>query len=102
MNITFIAPPAAGKGALSNKIYEKYKFPHISIGDLLRNTDDNEIKAVINKIINDNPDSVNDYLNGHDRAIKYLMGQVMKETKGKANPAMASELLKEELARFAS
>lgn len=79
-----------------------------SISDIMKEegieniTDDNEIKAVINKIINDNPDSVNDYLNGHDRALKYLMGQVMKETKGKANPAMASELLKEELARFAS
>lgn len=44
MNITFIAPPAAGKGALSNKIYEKYGFPHISIGDLLRNVEDEEIK----------------------------------------------------------
>ena len=44
MNITFIAPPAAGKGALSNKIYEKYGFPHISIGDLLRNVDDEIIK----------------------------------------------------------
>ena len=37
MNITFIAPPAAGKGALSNMIYEKYGYPHVSIVDLLRN-----------------------------------------------------------------
>lgn len=44
MNITFIAPPAAGKGALSKKIYEKYGFPHVSIGDLLRNVDDEEVK----------------------------------------------------------
>lgn len=44
MNITFIAPPAAGKGALSNMIYEKYGFPHVSIGDLLRNVEDEEIK----------------------------------------------------------
>ncbi|MBR3198813.1 MAG: nucleoside monophosphate kinase [Bacilli bacterium] len=44
MNITFIAPPAAGKGALSNMIYEKYGFPHISIGGLLRNVEDPEIK----------------------------------------------------------
>ena len=44
MNITFIAPPAAGKGALSNMIYEKYGYPHVSIGDLLRNVEDEEIK----------------------------------------------------------
>ena len=47
MNITFIAPPAAGKGALSNKIYEKYGFPHISIGDLLRNVEDEEVKRML-------------------------------------------------------
>ncbi len=60
-------------------------------------TDDKEIREVIKRIINDNPDSVNDYKNGHDRAIKYLMGQVMKETKGKVNPGLAMEILTEEL-----
>ena len=35
-NIIFIAPPAAGKGTLSDKICEKYNIPHISTGDLLR------------------------------------------------------------------
>lgn len=44
MIITFVAPPAAGKGALSNLIYEKYNLPHISIGDLLRNVEDEKIK----------------------------------------------------------
>lgn len=57
--------------------------------------DDDKIKEVIEKIIKDNPDSVNDYKNGHDRAIKYLMGQVMKETKGKVNPKIANDLLLE-------
>ena len=60
-------------------------------------TDDKEIRQVIKRIIKDNPESVSDYKNGHDRAIKYLMGQVMKETKGKANPKMANDILKEEL-----
>ena len=60
-------------------------------------TDDNEIREVIKKIINDNPESVSDYKNGHDRAIKFLMGQVMKETKGKANPKLAMDILTEEL-----
>ena len=60
-------------------------------------TDDKEIREVIKRIITDNPESVNDYKNGHDRAIKYLMGQVMKETKGKVNPGLAMEILTEEL-----
>ncbi len=53
------------------------------------------IKDVVKKIIDANPESVNDYKNGHDRAIKYLMGQVMKETKGSVNPKMAMEILQE-------
>ena len=56
-------------------------------------TNDDEIKSVIQKIIEENKESVNDYKNGHDRAIKYLMGQVMKETKGKANPKLAMDIL---------
>ncbi len=60
-------------------------------------TDDTEIKAVIQSIISANPESVEDYKAGHDRAIKYLMGQVMKETKGKVNPKMAMDILTEEL-----
>ena len=36
MNIIFIAPPAAGKGTLSDKLVTKYDYKHISTGDLLR------------------------------------------------------------------
>ena len=53
----------------------------------------NEAKKVIEK----NKESVNDYKNGHDRALKYLMGQVMKETKGSVNPKKASDMLREAL-----
>ena len=60
-------------------------------------SDDEELRKTIKNIITNNPESVNDYKNGHDRAIKYLMGQVMKETKGKANPRIANEILLEEL-----
>ena len=60
-------------------------------------TDDGEIREVIKRIMEANPESVEDYHNGHDRAIKYLMGQVMKETKGKANPKLAMDILTEEL-----
>lgn len=60
-------------------------------------TDDNFIKEVISKVIENNSDSVNDYKKGHDRALKYLMGQVMKETKGAVNPKKASAMLIEVL-----
>ena len=60
-------------------------------------TDDSMIKEVVKKIVEANPESVADYKAGHDRAIKYLMGQVMKETKGSVNPKMAMDILTEEL-----
>lgn len=44
MNITFISAPAAGKGLISSKIQDKYGYPHISIGDLLRTVDDEDVK----------------------------------------------------------
>ena len=44
MNITFISAPAAGKGLLSSMLSEKYGYPHISIGDLLRGVDDEKVK----------------------------------------------------------
>ncbi len=44
MNITFISAPAAGKGLISSMLNEKYGYPHVSIGDLLRGVDDNTVK----------------------------------------------------------
>lgn len=60
-------------------------------------TDTNVLESVVKKVISENPESVSDYQNGKDRAIKYLMGQIMKETKGSANPKMVSEILMQEL-----
>ena len=60
-------------------------------------TDGSAITDMIKKIIAENPDSVADYKAGKDRAIKYLMGQVMKESKGALNPKMAMDILQEEL-----
>ena len=60
-------------------------------------TDESFINDIVDKIISSNPDSVNDYKSGHDRAIKFLMGQVMKETKGSVNPSTAMSILKDKL-----
>lgn len=60
-------------------------------------TDDTALREIIKKIISENSESVTDYKKGHDRTIKFLMGQVMKETKGSANPKLAMNILIEEL-----
>ena len=63
-------------------------------------TDNTLILEIISSVIEENPDSVNDYKNGHDRAVKYLMGQVMKKSQGKADPRSAMELLNSELEKL--
>ena len=52
---------------------------------------------VLYLVLNENEKSVNDYLSGQDRAFKYLMGQIMKETKGNANPSLVNQMLTQEL-----
>ena len=49
------------------------------------------------KVLNSNPQSVADYKAGKERALTYLVGQAMRETKGKANPQMLNKMLVEEL-----
>ena len=84
-------------------ILEKILEETLSIEEIIKSssisniTDESAIRDVVRKIILENEQSVLDYKAGHDRAIKYLMGQIMKETKGSANPAIATQILKEEL-----
>ena len=63
-------------------------------------SDDNLIKDVVNKILSENEESINDFKSGKDRAIKYLMGQIMKETKGKINPSLANSILLDEFTKY--
>ncbi|MBR1376999.1 MAG: Asp-tRNA(Asn)/Glu-tRNA(Gln) amidotransferase subunit GatB [Bacilli bacterium] len=56
-------------------------------------TDTNALNDIVKRVLDSNPESIKDYNDGKDRAIKYLMGQIMKETGGKANPAIASQIL---------
>ena len=60
-------------------------------------TDESALMPIIQSVLDNNPQSVSDYRSGHDRAMKFLMGQVMKETKGKANPVLVQELLIKQL-----
>ena len=60
-------------------------------------SDEGEIKEIVLKIIEANPQSVADFKGGKDRALGFLVGQAMKETKGKANPQMLNKMFAEEL-----
>ena len=60
-------------------------------------SDEGAIKEVVLKILDNNPQSIIDYKAGKDRALGFLVGQAMKETKGKANPQMLNEMFLEEL-----
>ena len=60
-------------------------------------SDENAIKEVVEKVLDANPQSVSDYKAGKDKALGFLVGQAMKETKGKANPQMLNKLFLEEL-----
>ena len=64
---------------------------------LVQIIDNTKLQEIINNVLNNNQESVNDYKNGHENALKYLMGQIMKESKGQANPKLVNELLIENL-----
>lgn len=56
-----------------------------------------ELERIINSVLNDNPQSLSDYAAGKKQAAVFLMGQIMKASKGRANPQLANEILDERL-----
>ena len=60
-------------------------------------SDTGALEDIVNKVLDANEQSIIDYKDGKDRALGFLMGQVMKETKGQANPQMANEMLRKML-----
>ena len=60
-------------------------------------SDEGAIKEVVLKILEANPQSIADYKAGKDKALGFLVGQAMKETRGKANPQMLNKMFLEEL-----
>lgn len=63
--------------------------------DLLQKNDEGAIKVMVQKIIDANPEVIATYKSGKENALMSLVGQVMKESKGSANPALVQKLLKE-------
>ena len=60
-------------------------------------SDSSALLKIINEVLNNNPQSIEDFKNGKDRAVGFLVGQVMKASKGQANPALTNRLIQEEL-----
>ncbi len=60
-------------------------------------SDTGELEASIANVINSNAQAVSDYKAGKETALKFLVGQVMRATKGRANPVLAGDMLKKKL-----
>jgi aspartyl-tRNA(Asn)/glutamyl-tRNA(Gln) amidotransferase subunit B len=60
-------------------------------------SDEGAITAIVDDVITKNPQSVEDFKSGKERAIGFLVGQVMKATKGQANPEMVNKQLREKM-----
>ncbi|WP_025026128.1 Asp-tRNA(Asn)/Glu-tRNA(Gln) amidotransferase subunit GatB [Caldalkalibacillus mannanilyticus] len=97
------------KGTISGKIaktifndlVEKGGDPEQIVKDkgLVQISDESELIKIVNQVLDNNQQSVDDYKAGKEKAIGFLVGQIMKETKGKANPGVVNKLLKEEIVK---
>lgn len=74
-------------GTMASEIVEKRGLSQIS--------DESAIKAIVQKVVDANPEQVASYKSGKVQLLGFFVGQVMKETKGRANPKTVNELLKE-------
>ena len=95
------------KGTISSKIgktvfkemWTSPDAPENIVADkgLVQITDTKEIEDIVDQVISANAKAVEDYRGGNKKAIGALVGQVMKQSKGKANPQMVNELLTKKL-----
>jgi aspartyl-tRNA(Asn)/glutamyl-tRNA(Gln) amidotransferase subunit B len=82
-----------------SEMLENGKMPDIIVKEkgLTQVTDSAEIEKIVDDVIKGNPQSVADFNAGKEKAIGFLVGQIMKLSKGKANPQMANEILLKKL-----
>ncbi|CAM4492812.1 Asp-tRNA(Asn)/Glu-tRNA(Gln) amidotransferase subunit GatB [Paenibacillus phoenicis] len=95
------------KGTISSKIaktvfkemLQSGKLPQQIVEEqgLVQISDEGAIMAIVQEVVANNPASVEDYKAGKEKAIGFLVGQVMKQSKGKANPGLVNKLLVEVL-----
>lgn len=88
----------AGKKVL-REMFETGKKPLEIIEEkgLVQISDTSAIEEIVDKVLGDNPQSIEDFKAGKDRAFGFLVGQVMKASRGKANPQVVNKLLQEKL-----
>jgi aspartyl-tRNA(Asn)/glutamyl-tRNA(Gln) amidotransferase subunit B len=87
-----------GKKVL-REMFETGKAPEDIVKEkgLIQISDEGELERIVMETLDNNPQSIEDYKNGKDRAIGFLVGQIMKATKGKANPQLVNKLLTEKI-----
>lgn len=92
-------------GTIARKVFEKMFETGKEPGVIVREeglevvSDEGALSATVKKILEANTQSVNDYKSGKEKAFGFLVGQAMREMKGKADPQTINRLLKEELSK---
>jgi aspartyl-tRNA(Asn)/glutamyl-tRNA(Gln) amidotransferase subunit B len=91
---------ATGKELLI-KVEESGKPPAAIVEEegLAQVSDDTALQSVVDKVLSENPDEVNSFRGGKEGLLGWFMGQVMRETQGKADPQRTRELLQKSLKR---
>lgn len=90
-------------GKIAKQVFEETfntgKLPQVIVEEkgLVQISDEGEIEKIIDMVIEENPQAVKQYKEGKEQVLGFLVGQVMKLSKGKANPALANKLLKNKL-----
>ena len=100
---------ASGKisGRIAKSVFEEVFASGKRPGDVVRErglvqiSDAGELAAIVQRVIEANPGPVADYFAGKEKALTFLVGQIMKETRGRANPQETNRILREELAKRA-
>ena len=91
------------KNVISSKIFkdilEEVLTSNLSVEEIIKEknislmSDTSKLEEIIKKVLKENETSVNDYKSGKQNALKFLMGMIMKETKGSANPKIVNDML---------
>ena len=96
-------------GTISSKIAKdilnQLKDGNFSVDDIIEDqglhqiTDEDQIRLVVLEVINENDEQKKQYLLGKEQVLSFLIGKVMQKTKGKANPKLVNDLMKQELSK---
>lgn len=82
-----------------DKMFETGKSPNTIVEEegMIQISDDSAVREIVLKVLEANPQSVSDFINGKDKAVGFIVGQTMKESRGKANPGIVNKIIMDEL-----